>query len=105
MEWFEPIREFILANYKDIIEYALLGVAYFLVFLYKGTFEGKSLQMLTAFKERTGKMDLNYDAMRKECEELKAKQAKLEQAVKILVSKGEPTNGSSITEEQQHNID
>ena len=74
-------------NWQSILEYALMGLMYFLVFLYNNKVGNTRSFLLTHIKEKTLQMDEKHTSASKELAEAKAK---YEEAVAEIATLKQP---------------
>lgn len=53
----EEFIQFFVNNWQNIVQYMLIGVAYFFTFLFKSKVNDTSNIIMSTFKERTSKVD------------------------------------------------
>lgn len=123
MEEFLQFKQVVVENWPAIVQYALMFVAYFLVFLFRAKTNGTKRDLTAIFKDTANamtqseaqleqKIDTDREYMRKELEESKAlydkavtiissfddKISRLEGAMNILVEEA-TEDGECITSE------
>lgn len=87
----ETLIQYISAH-QDTIEYILIAISYVIVFLYRRYFSIQSTSLSTAFRaksdevmQRAADTKEKYDAMVKECQEIKKNYDRLQKSVMVLL--------------------
>ena len=66
IQYIEQARDYIINNWPIFVEYAILGFAYFLVFLFRAKVKGTKQDLTVMFKEKANEVTLTDKLLRKD---------------------------------------
>lgn len=102
----EELKQIMIQYWPTIVEYAMLGVSYFLVFLYRSIVVNTKDSLTTLFKDNAAQMKAklaeskaDYDAAISQVSDLKARLEKQERIIKALIGDCDESISTNTEEE------